>query len=177
MNMGDYELPTRQRPRLLDLFCGAGGASTGYSRAGFDVVGVDIKQQKNYPFRFHQCDAFEFMLAHGKEFDVIHASPPCQAYSKISKVNGGTYPDLVAKIRDALIATGKPYVIENVPGAPLGPSIVLCGTMFGLKTPCGTELRRHRYFECSHALMVALQPQNATNNDNRKYTTNQRGQK
>ena len=128
--------------RLLDLFCGAGGAAMGYHRAGFEVVGVDNVYQKRYPFEFIQADALEYVAEHGHEFDVVHASPPCQAYSRMSQVNDNQYPDMVADTRAALMATGKPYVIENVPGAPLINPLMLCGTMFGLK------VIRHRLFEC-----------------------------
>lgn len=109
------------RPRLLDLFCCEGGAAVGYHRAGFDVVGVDRdgKFAKRYPFEFHQADAIEFVREHGHEFDAIHASPPCQAYSGTQKIQNNDHPDLIGPTRDALEATGVPYVIENVPGAPL----------------------------------------------------------
>lgn len=131
------------KPRLLDLFCCAGGAAMGYHRAGFEVVGVDIKPQPRYPFEFHQADALEYVKEHGHEFDAIHASPPCQRYSvTYSLPNVGEYPDLVAPVRELLLATGKPYVIENVEGAPLDNPLVLCGSMFGLK------VIRHRLFEC-----------------------------
>lgn len=140
-------------PRLLDLFCGAGGCSMGYHRAGFEVVGVDLHPQKRYPFEFHQADAIEFCREHAHEFDAIHASPPCQAYSALRHVTGREYVDLIPATRAALAASGKPYVIENVPGAPLGETgwlLLLCGTMFGLVTPDGrAEIRRHRLFECS----------------------------
>lgn len=128
--------------KLLDLFCGAGGAAMGYSRAGFEVVGVDINPQPHYPFEFIQADALEFVARYGKNFDVIHASPPCQAYSISAPLSNGDHPRLIEATRTALIATGKPYVIENVPGAPLLNPIVLCGTMFGL------GVLRHRLFEC-----------------------------
>lgn len=113
----------------------------GYHLAGFDVVGVDIEPQPNYPFEFHQADALEFPL---DGFDAIHASPPCQAYSVLQKRNGGTYPELIEPTRARLAATGVPYIIENVIGAPLIDPIMLCGTMF-------PELRviRHRLFELS----------------------------
>ena len=129
------------RPRLLDLFCGAGGAAVGYHRAGFDVVGVDINPQPNYPFEFHQADALAFPL---DGFDAIHASPPCQRYSDLAKRNGNgaDWPDLVAPIRDRLAASALPWVIENVEGAPLRDPIVLCGTMFP-----GLRVLRHRCFE------------------------------
>lgn len=102
--------------RLLDLFCCSGGASVGYSRAGFEVVGVDIEPQPDYPFEFHQSDAIEFVKEHGHEFDFIHASPPCQSQSAITKGTnkGRVYPDFIPETRAALDALGKPYVIENV---------------------------------------------------------------
>jgi DNA (cytosine-5)-methyltransferase 1 len=132
------------KPRLLDLFCGAGGAAVGYQRAGFEVVGVDIKPQKHYPFEFHQADALEYLAAHGREFDAIHASPPCQKFSKsVSKANRAKRPDYVGPTRDLLMALGLPWVIENVPGAPLRNPITLCGSSFGL------DVRRHRRFEMS----------------------------
>src|SRR5215472_5910436 len=106
-----------RRPLLLDLFCGAGGAAMGYHRAGFDVVGVDIAPQPRYPFEFHQADAMTFPL---DGFDAIHASPPCQDYSKamrhLATVN---YPRLIYPIRDRLRATARLWIIENVAGAPL----------------------------------------------------------
>lgn len=140
-------------PRLLDLFCGAGGCSEGYRRAGFDVVGVDIKPQPRYPFQFIQADALEYVARHGAEFDAIHASPPCQAYS-ISRNNGSNKdaPRLIAPTRAALIATGTPYVIENVMGADLINPLMLCGASFGLGA-AGMDLPRHRLFESSALLM------------------------
>lgn len=142
------------KPRLLDLFCGAGGAAMGYYRAGFDVVGVDIKPMPRYPFEFVRADALEYCAAHGAEFDAIHASPPCQLYSTMTngrwKDRLQSHPDLIDATRRLLIETGKPYVIENVEGAraKLINPILLCGTMFGLQTAYGSQLRRHRYFEC-----------------------------
>lgn len=139
-------------PRLLDLFCGAGGCSAGYVAAGFDVVGVDIAPQPHYPYRFVQCDALEYVAQHGKEYDAIHASPPCQAYSVASlksRKQGKVYPDMVAATRQALQATGRLWVIENVPQAPIS-GITLCGTMFGL------QVFRHRVFESNCYL---LEPQ------------------
>jgi DNA (cytosine-5)-methyltransferase 1 len=127
--------------RLLDLFCGAGGAGMGYHRAGFDVVGVDNAPQPRYPFEFIQADALEYVRAHGREFDVIHASPPCQAYSAARAIRGREHPDLVAATRVALLEVNRPFVIENVPGAPLINPLLLCGTMFGLR------VIRHRLFE------------------------------
>lgn len=136
--------------RLLDLFCGAGGAAMGYHRAGFnEIVGVDIKPQKRYPFEFVLGDALEYLSEHGQEFDVIHASPPCQAYSVTRSLHHNSYPMLIEETREALIATGKPYIIENVPGAPLIDPLVLCGTMFGLR------VIRHRLFECNPQITFA----------------------
>jgi DNA (cytosine-5)-methyltransferase 1 len=121
----------------------------GYHRAGFEVVGVDLHPQPRYPFEFHRGDALEYLAAHGHEFDAVHASPPCQRYSAMSVCRPGlaaTYPDLVGPTRDALTALGRPWVIENVPGAGLRPDLVLCGHMFGL------PLYRHRVFESSEFL-------------------------
>jgi DNA (cytosine-5)-methyltransferase 1 len=133
--------------RLLDLFCGAGGAGMGYHRAGFEVVGVDIKPQKNYPFEFHCANAFAFLEKHGHEFDVIHASPPCQAFTDLKKMhNAKQHDDLLSPVREALERLGKPFIIENVEGAPMHRYLVLCGTMFNLGTQ-EAELRRHRRFE------------------------------
>ena len=139
------------RPRLLDLYSCAGGAAVGYHRAGFDVVGVDIAFQKNYPYEFHQGDALDYVAEHGHEFDAIHASPPCQAFSKTRTLHNSEHPDLVAPTREALEATGKPYIIENVVGAPLLDPLVLCGTEFGMTAldVDGVPLKvlRHRLFE------------------------------
>lgn len=147
------------RPRLLDLFCCEGGASVGYARAGFEVVGVDIAPQPGYPFEFHQEDALEYLAEHFSEFDAIAASPPCQAYSITRNTHGRQHPDLLAPTREALQATGRPYIIENVPGAPLVDPVTLCGSEFGLRArdTDGTEvaLRRHRLFESNVWLMGA----------------------
>ena len=112
--------------RLLDLFCGAGGAAMGYHRAGFEVVGIDIAPQPNYPFEFVQADAMEFPL---DGFDAIHASPPCQAYTALAT---GKHPRLIEPMRERLASSGVPWVIENVVGAPLRQPVLLCGSMFGL---------------------------------------------
>ena len=132
------------RPKLLDLFCCAGGAAVGYEHAGFDVVGIDIDPQPNYPFTFLQADALKLDTAFIARFDAIHASPPCQHYSDLAKRNGNgdDWPDLVGSTRDMLNATGKPWVIENVEGAPLRSPVVLCGTMFS-----SLRVIRHRLFE------------------------------
>jgi len=135
------------KPRLLDIFCGAGGAAMGYHRAGFEVAGVDIKRMPRYPFEFHQGDALEFLRKHGQEYDAIHASPPCQAFTALRTMpNAKHHDDLLTPTRELLKRTGLPYVIENVPGAPMSNYIVLCGSMFDLGTG-GAELRRHRHFE------------------------------
>jgi DNA (cytosine-5)-methyltransferase 1 len=134
------------RPRLLDLFCGAGGAAMGYHRAGFEVVGVDINPQPHYPVEFHQGDAMTFLesmfIYH--DFDAIHASPPCQAYSTLHGL-AGEYPQLIEPVRKLLVSLGLPYVIENVVGAPLVNPIRLCGSSFGLR------VWRHRLFEMTRA--------------------------
>ena len=151
------------RPVLLDLFCGAGGAGMGYHRAGFDVVGVDLKRQPNYPFAFERGDALEYlhrMNKLGARYDAIHASPPCQAYSitgNLARSQGkeASTVDLVGPARDLIASLGVPYVIENVPGAPLVNPVTLCGSSFGLK------VRRHRLFE-SNVLIPALPCDHAT---------------
>ena len=143
------------RPRLLDLFCAAGGASVGYSRAGFEVVGVDLEPQPRYPCEFHQGDAIEFVKEYGREFDAIAASPPCFAHSALAAVLpvGHGHVDLIPETREALVASGLPYVIENVPGAPLLDPAMLCGSMFGLGSG-DRQLRRHRLFESNIALVA-----------------------
>lgn len=167
------------KPVLLDLFCGGGGASAGYAHVGFRVVGVDIEPHPRYPFEFVQAGALtvlDDLLAHRTiagyglhDIAAIHASPPCQRYSAMSRCRPGladTYPDLIAPVRERLLHTGKPYVIENVEGAPLRADLMLCGSMFDCVTtwePYGhVGLRRHRIFEsnvpltapkpCNHAL-------------------------
>jgi DNA (cytosine-5)-methyltransferase 1 len=134
----------------------------GYHRAGFDVVGVDLTPQPRYPFEFVQADALEYVAGHGHEFDVIHASPPCQRYSITANAHTVEHPDLLEPTREALKATGRPYIIENVEGAPLIDPVVLCGSMFGLRAPDvdGVELRmeRHRLFETSFPVPLAPAP-------------------
>ncbi len=130
--------------RVLDLFCGQGGAGEGYRRAGFDVVGVDIEPQPRNPHTFIQAAALKYARDHGHEFDVIHASPPCQDWS-ITKSQHDAHGTgwLLPATRDLLDEIGKPYVIENVPGAQMRRDVELCGLMFGLRT------YRHRWFEIS----------------------------
>jgi DNA (cytosine-5)-methyltransferase 1 len=141
-----------RRPVILDLFCGAGGASMGYHSAGFDVVGVDITSQPNYPFSFVQADVMTLNLtelAVRSEALAIHASPPCQHYSPLAAYHGdrGRYPDLVGEVQEMLRATGAPYVIENVPQAPLIGAQLLCGAMF-----TGLRIYRHRAFETNFSI-------------------------
>lgn len=136
--------------RLLDLCCKAGGASMGYFRAGFtQIVGVDLEPQKRYPFEFVQGDAIEYVAKHGAEFDLIHASPHCQGYSVTKTLTSKCYPKQIEQFRDAMRAAGKPYVIENVVGAPLINPVMLCGSMFGLR------VQRHRLFETWPAVMFS----------------------
>ena len=180
MSEHSAEKDAGRKPRLLDLFCCAGGAATGYHRAGFDVFGVDIDGQPNYPFDFCRTNAMttlDHLLHDGqmgwfiheaggypmgpqrwlslRDFDAIHASPPCQRFSDLAKRNGNAedWPDLVGPVRELLDATGLPYVIENVEGAPLVEPIMLCGAMF-------PELRvyRHRLFESNLSLVAPEHP-------------------
>jgi len=133
--------------RLLDLFCKAGGAGMGYHLAGFEVVGVDIEPQPNYPFEFVRADAIEYLLKYGHLFDAVHSSPPCQAYSRTQKLQGRKHPELIGPTRDAMKSTGLPWIIENVPESPLIDPVLFCGASFGLGT------YRHRLFEASFELM------------------------
>ena len=148
--------------KLLDLYCKAGGASVGYAKAGFEVIGVDIKKQKRYPYQFIQADALDVLADKDfiSQFDVIAASPPCQTHSATKHLRNAqgkstNKVDLIPQTREGLIASGKIYIIENVPGAPLIDPVVMCGSSFGLK------VRRHRQFEsnvkltglsCNHKL-------------------------
>lgn len=123
----------------------------GYSRAGFDVVGVDIDEQPNFPFEFIQSDALKLRSGFLREFDAIHASPPCQSYSDLANRNGNAHewPRLIEPVRRMLRKTGLPYVIENVEGAPLHDAVVLCGTMFP-----PLRVIRHRLFEANFEIVV-----------------------
>jgi len=162
-------------PRLLDLFCGAGGAAMGYHRAGFDeIVGVDIAPQKNYPFEFIQADALDYLAEHGTEFDVVHASPPCQGYSimhNLPWLKGREYPLLILPVMELLERLQKPYAVENVMGARHGAKGLkkrgleehglqagwLCGTMFGL------PFYRHRLFATNWFWMQPGHPKHTMN--------------
>ena len=142
---------SQERPRLLDLFCCAGGAGAGYSRAGFEVVGIDIKPQPRYPLPFIQADALALDPKFVALFDAVHASPPCQSYSDLAKRNrnADAWPRLLDPVRDMLIRSGLPYIIENVEGAPLRDPVMLCGTMFK-----GLRVIRHRLFETNFPLLT-----------------------
>ncbi len=151
------------RPRLLDLFCGAGGAAAGYDRAGFEVVGVDLDAQPEFPFTFVQGDALEMGRRMLGDFDAVHASPPCQGYTSMSnrwRGQGGAtdkHPRLIAEVRAMLQEWGGPYVIENVPGArkEMRGTVTLHGGMFGL------NVSRPRLFESNVMLLTptAEQPE------------------
>lgn len=177
----------RQRPRVLDLYCGAGGSAVGYHRAGFDLVGIDIKDQPNYPFEFIKQDAIVFLcrfhhfvggsadlqpelcdhcgkhydeFCHYSSFDAVHASPPCQFGTTLkARWKDKAHPNLIAKTRSIIEKTELPYIIENVEGArrELRNPFMLCGTMFNLGTADGNQLRRHRYFEAPW-LTAMIQP-------------------
>jgi hypothetical protein len=141
------------KPVLLDLFCCAGGATRGYQEAGFHVVGVDIAPQPNYiGDAFHLGDAIQLVPDLVREYSpsLIHASPPCQGYTALKAVHRNTHPMLIPATRDALDATGLPYVIENVAGAPIAKHMMLCGEMFKL------GVLQHRFFEMG--LWRAVQP-------------------
>jgi DNA (cytosine-5)-methyltransferase 1 len=133
--------------KLLDLFCGGGGAAMGYHRAGFEVIGVDNQPQPHYPFKFIQADALCYAVAFGRQFDVIHASPPCQAYSRTKSIHGRQYKGSIEIVRKTLEWIGKPFIIENVVGAPLQNPIRLRGDIFGL------QVLRDRLFE-THPWML-----------------------
>jgi DNA (cytosine-5)-methyltransferase 1 len=156
--------------RALDLFCGAGGASWGLHLAGFNVTGVDIVHSENYPLGFTRADALTFPL---DGYDLIWTSPPCQGFTAYKRRKDHVKPceNLIPAIRERLIASGVPYIIENVPGAPLINPTLLCGSMFGL------DVRRHRLFETSFPVtqLSCAQKQTgsfpqATNRTNRRKT-------
>lgn len=136
-------------PWILDLYCGAGGASVGYWLADFNVVGVDIAPQPRYPFTFFQSDALYYLRRYGfGGFAAVHASPPCQAHSDLQKQSKLIYPDFIGPTRAALSASGLPYVIENVEGAPLLAPMKICGA----NVP-GLRVIRHRLFESNVPLI------------------------
>lgn len=145
--------------KLLDLYCCEGGASTGYVKAGFDVTGVDLFPQPKYPYKFVQSDAIDYVLEHGHEYDLIHASPPCQEYSMSSmqfRLLGKQYPNLIEATRAALKDTL--HVIENVPKSPLINPVLLCGSMFNIPS------YRHRLFETNWKLEQPAHPEHQAKN-------------
>jgi len=160
-----------EKPRLLDLFCSAGGCTKGYQNAGFHVTGVDIQPQPRYCGNaFVQGDALDYLRKHGREYDVIAASPPCQGYSvtaSLPNVNAEEYPKLVPQVREMLMAVGRPYVIENVPGAPLINPLKLNGHHFGLR------VIRERWFETNPWLMTPgyIKPRNIQTHSYRAYSS------
>lgn len=141
--------------KVLDLFCGAGGAGMGIHQAfpNAKILGIDIKESPNYPFDFVKADANEFPT---KGFDFIWASPPCQRYSVLSHLASKSHKALVPEVRKRLIESGVPYAMENVVGAPFKNPVTLCGSHFGLKTKDGHQLRRHRIFETSFPITCTL---------------------
>lgn len=143
-------------PRVLDLFCGGGGCSVGYARAGFDPHGVDKHPMPHYPFLSVEQADWRTVLADREfvaGFDLIHASPVCKGYSSLRALSDNEHPLEIPDVREALLATGKPYVIENVVGAraELRDPLLLCGSMFGLGLG-GAVLRRHRLVESNMPL-------------------------
>lgn len=138
--------------KLLDVCCGAGGCSVGYARAGFEVIGCDLFPQPEYPFTFIQTNALEIDFA---PYDIIHLSPPCPRFSVATRFNPGkaeSHEDLLTPLRVKVLASGKPYILENVVGAPLHKPIRLCGTMFGLR------VYRHRLFESNLPIVAPTHP-------------------
>ncbi|HVL59808.1 MAG TPA: DNA cytosine methyltransferase [Microbacterium sp.] len=137
------------RPQALDLFCCAGGASDGFCRAGFDVTGYDREDQPEYPYAFAVQDVLSLSPADIRAFDFVWASPPCQAFTAYKRRKEHVRPalNLIPQTRELLRAAGVPYVIENVPGAPLENPVTLCGSMFGL------DVQRHRIFETSFPVL------------------------
>lgn len=158
---------------LLDLCCGDGGAAKGYAEVGYSVVGVDIVDKPRYPFQFVKDDVLR-ILRDDKDwcagFDLIHASPPCQAFTKARTIHGREHPDVLTPCRELLEQLDVPWVIENVPGAPMRTDLMLCGSMFPeLSSIQGGELRRHRLFEFSDAALVPPQP-NCKHKESGTYT-------
>lgn len=153
--------------KVLDLFSSAGGGAMGYHRAGFEIVGVDIAPQPRYPFEFHQADAFAYLAEHHTEFDAFDASPECRDHTALTSRAGlkGTGWQL-AEIRRMLEEIGKPYIIENVPGAPMRKDVVLCGGMFGLRT------YRHRWFESNVPLIAPEHPKHVIRTSTRRRRQN-----
>lgn len=149
------------KPIALDLFCCAGGAAVGLHRAGYQVIGVDIDPQPRYPYPFIQADVTKLDF---RRFDLVWASPPCQQFCRLrTREDLSGYPDLIEPVRAKLIASGSPYVIENVPEAPIRKDLMLCSHMFGLRS------YRHRHFECSFPIQQPAHPEH-------KVRVNRRGE-
>lgn len=141
-----------KRPKILVTYCCQGGDSWGWHLAGFDVTGVDLSPQPRYPFTFTQGDAVEYIRSHGREYDAVVGSPPCQAYTLCQRIQGRDHPQLIGSTREAMEQTGRPWIIENVEEArgELRSPVMLCGASFGLHT------YRHRLFESSVQLTAPL---------------------
>lgn len=145
------------KPILLDTFCKAGGGAKGYQRAGFYVVGVDSEPQPNYcGDEFYQADAIQFIKKESRNFDAIHASPPCQKYTGMRNITISRYgsvktdhPDLIDPTRRVLKKTGLPWLMENVKNSPLITQVILCGASLGLP-----HVSRHRHFESNHLFLA-----------------------
>lgn len=137
------------KPKLLEVYCSAGGSSVGYQRAGWEVDGVDIMPQRHFPFRFFKADAVEFIYEHGHRYDAIVGGPVCKRYSKTWRIQTLDHPTQIPATRAAMVASGKPYIIENVEDAlpELLTPMLLCGQDFGLHT------YRHRLFESNVRLV------------------------
>lgn len=144
----------KSKPNLLDLYCGAGGTSKGYTDAGFNVVGIDLYPQRKYPYEFHETYALDYLDEHWHEFDAIAASPPCQGHSLTHHLHkSGEIPDQVLPTQLALRSLGLPYIIENVPEAPLDNPVMLCGAMKVLQEIYPLRVYRHRNFESNVKLV------------------------
>ncbi|HET6716392.1 MAG TPA: DNA cytosine methyltransferase [Nitrososphaeraceae archaeon] len=156
--------------KLLDLFCCCGGISKGYHDAGFnECTGIDINDNHKYPYNFIHSDVFKLPLSFFEQFDLIHASPPCQHYTfATKKINRDKHPDLVEKTRLLLQKTGKPYTIENVPNAPLRKDLILCGEMFPNDN---LRIIRHRIFEIEgfNVIQPTHRPHKPTLENGRSY--------
>lgn len=154
-------MKVERKYKLLDLYCGGGGAAQGYIEAGFEVTGIDCFPHKHYPGKFIQAPALWYLRHHGHLFDAIHASPPCQHASKstaIAKSKGRVYPDYIPRTKKLLSCFKCPTIMENVPGASIRPDIVLRGTMFNLL------VLRKRIFEINNCfiLQAGIPPKNGT---------------
>jgi len=141
------------RPKLLDVCCKAGLASDGYAAAGFEVVGIDRDPQPNYPYKFIQADLRDLAPQWiAENFDAVAGSPPCWQHSVLRHRTGREYEDFISDTRALFEASGLPYVIENVEGAPLKDPLVLCGTQF----PGRLRVKRHRLFESNIELAAPM---------------------